>query len=83
MEFSFSTNALTIAIAIIVVSELRLHLTLAVVVVHISESDRQTRSPIRSFPGDRGDHDHDNNLDVGVEEDGEDVHLLPLRRPRG
>ena len=41
-----------------------------------------TRSPIRSLPGDRGDHDHE-NLDVGVEEDGEDVHLLRLRRPRG
>ena len=46
----------------------------------------RTRSPIRSLPGDRGDHDHDNNLDVGVQEDGEDVedvHLLRPRRPRG
>ena len=34
-----------------------------------------TRSPIRSLPGDRGDHDHE-NLDVGVEEDGEDVQRI-------
>ena len=43
-----------------------------------------TRSPIRSLPGDRGDHDHDNlDADVEVEEGGEDGSPVAAAAPPG